>query len=583
MCENLNWIRGMVDQVDRTELWKTVTWLTKNTPYRLAGSEQEKFAAEYVATRMREYGLDVTNTTFRTYNSNPIASSFEVTSPVKRRLDSLPCAHIRSTPPEGADYELVYVGNGDYDSYHSLNIKGKLALVEVSYAPPVPEKARIADEMGAAGIVCMNWGNDEKVICHRGLKAVWGNPTEETLHKIPDIIGVGVTHTDGLWLKEQCRQGRVMVHIHAHSTRQWSPVHQPCGILHGNGKSDQMLLICSHLDAWQPGVTCNATGNATTLELCRILSRHREKIDRDIYFVFWNGHEIAEAAGSTWFVDHNWDLLNKKCICYMHIDSTGVDETSIYEIKSSDELLQFATDNVHALIPGGLRSMTLKKIGDQSFRGIGTPAVAQRMSFTKEAMAYAHGATLGWWNHTCKDNLDKCNIDTLVLDTKVHLAMICKLADSRILPYDFEKKIDKFCENLATLNQLYGDRIELLSLLSALSNVRAKVQKLQAISIGLSDASLIARYNEALMSVSRLLTNVSQTYADKYQQDSYGHSFLSSPVPLLAQLPLLDKYPQDSMEYGMIETQLVKNRNRISDAISQLDQLLGLYLIVLKG
>lgn len=94
---------------------------------------------------------------------------------------------------------------------------------------------------------------------------------------------------------------------------------------------------------------------------------------------------------------------------------------------------------------------------------------------------------------------------------------------------------------------------------------------------------MIARYNEALMSVSRLLTNVSQTYADKYQQDSYGHSFLSSPVPLLAQLPLLDKYPQDSMEYGMIETQLVKNRNRISDAISQLDQLLGLYLIVLKG
>ena len=62
--------------------------------------------------------------------------------------------------------------------------------------------------------------------------------------------------------------------------------------------------------------------------------------------------------------------------------------------------------------------------------GIGIPAVAQRMSFTKEAMAYAHGATLGWWNHTCKDNLDKCNIDTLVLDTKVHLAMICKLADS---------------------------------------------------------------------------------------------------------------------------------------------------------
>lgn len=578
----MDWVKEMLDQVDRDELWNTVTWLTENTPYRLAGSAQEAQAAEYITKRMKEYGLETSNTVFRTYNSAPLSSSLEVMSPVKRKLESLPCAHIRSTPPEGSDYELVYAGNGDYSAYEKLDIKGKMALVEVSYAPPVPEKARIAYEMGAAGIVCMNWGNDERVICHRGLKAVWGNPTEETFKKIPDLIGVGVTHTDGLWLRDLCEKGTVTIHVAAQASREWTPVHQPCGILRGNGKRDQMLLICSHLDAWQPGVTCNATGNATTLELCRILSQHRDELDRDIYFVFWNGHEIAEAAGSTWFLDHNWDMLNKKCVCYMHVDSTGVGETSIYEIKSSDELLHFAADNVQSVVPGDLRAMTLRKIGDQSFMGIGIPAVAQRMSFTKEAMEYAHGATLGWWNHTCEDGLDKCSLDTLVTDTKVSLAMICKLANSRILPYDFREKIERFQSSLQQLDVRYGDKIEIRTLRDALEKAKEKVLSLQALAPELPDEKTEC-CNEALIAVSRLLTNVSQTYADKYQQDSYGHTFLSFPVPLLAQLSLLEEYPEDSLDYGLIETQLVKNRNRISDAISQLDQMMSLYLAVLKG
>ena len=132
-------------------------------------------------------------------------------------------------------------------------------------------------------------------------------------------------------------------------------------------------------------MTCNATGNATTLEICRILSKHRQELDRDVYFVFWDGHEVAEAAGSTWFVDNNWDKLNKHCVCYMHIDSTGVKETELYEIKASEELLSFAKKNINDVLPElELRAMALKKIGDQSFMGIGVSSITQRKSFTKE-------------------------------------------------------------------------------------------------------------------------------------------------------------------------------------------------------
>ena len=417
-------------EVSKSEMMNTIRYMTEHFPYRLAGSPCEAAASEYVSQRMRDYGLEVENKVFYTYNSDPMFSKVQILQPEFLEIDSLPCAHIRATKPEGELFDLVYVGDGSYQAYEGLDVTGKMVLVEVSYAPPVPEKARIACEMGAAGIMCMNWGNDEEVICRRGLKAVWGNPTESNFHNIPDIVGVGVTRGAGLKLKSWCQQGKaVQVKVTAIADRTWSQVHQPQGILRGNGKRDEFLLVCSHLDAWKPGVTCNATGNATTLEICRILSRHREELDRDIYFVFWDGHEVAEAAGSTWFVDNYWDLLNKKCIGYTHIDSTGVRETELFEIKASEELLDFAKANAKAVLPQmPLRAMSLKKIGDQSFMGIGVPSITQRISFTQEYMDHAHGATLGWWNHTKEDGLDKCDPDILVEDTQASIQVIYDLA-----------------------------------------------------------------------------------------------------------------------------------------------------------
>ncbi len=576
-------LKKILSEVSKEEMSKTIHWLTENTPYRLAGSEDERRAAEYITNRMEEYGLEVTNNEFYTYNSDPQYSKIKVVSPEILEIDSLPCAHIKSTLPEGEEFDLVYGGNGSYESYEGLDVKGKLVLLEVSYAPPVPEKARIAWEMGAAGIVCMNWGNDEEVICNRGLKAVWGNPTEETFNKIPDIIGVGITRLAGLKLKEWCLAGEtVRLHVTAIATREWSKVHEPQGILRGNGKSDDFLLVCSHLDAWKPGVTCNATGNATALEICRLFSKYRQHLDRDVYFLFWNGHEIAEAAGSTWFIDQNWDLLQKKCISYMHIDSTGVGETEIFEIKASRELLNFAKDNYFA-IEGkkDIRAMALKKIGDQSFMGIGIPSITQRMSFTQEYMEKAHGATLGWWNHTKEDGLDKCDIDILETDTKVTLSVLYQLANIKILPYEYAVWFEELNEKLLNVETILGKHLKLTDLKENLEAAEKSVKAVQE-KIGVLDDEQIDLYNRYVKNVSHLLSNVFLTYADKYQQDSYGHSRLSTPIPLFADANRLDDLSPDSIEYGMVLTQLTKNKNRINDALYEVCELSYMALKALK-
>ena len=561
---------------------QTIRYMTKCFPYRLAGSPCEAASAEYVTQQLKKYGLEAKNEVFYTYNSDPMYSKVQILQPESLEVESLPCAHIRATKPEGEEFELVYVADGSYSAYDGLDVSGKMVLVEVSYAPPVPEKARIAYEMGAAGIMCMNWGNDEEVICRRGLKAVWGNPTESNFKNIPDLVGVGVTRGTGLKLKAWCQEGKeVRVKVTAIADRTWSKVHQPFGILRGNGKRDEFILVCSHLDAWKSGVTCNATGNATTLEICRILSEHRQELDRDIYFVFWNGHEVAEAAGSTWFVDNYWDLLNKKCVGYTHIDSTGVRETELFEIKASEELLDFAKANAKEVLPQmELRAMSLKKIGDQSFMGIGVPSITQRISFTQEYMDHAHGATLGWWNHTKEDGLDKCDPDILVEDTQASLQVIYNLACVELLPYDFSDKLAQFrkkAEKLAAQYSKHIDFTDLLDNMTQAENLVAQVQKKKENCHG----EKAQQYNDFVKEVSRQITNITMTYAEKYAQDSYGYTKLSMPIPLLADLPRLDALVPDSLEYGMVQTQLVKNKNRINDGLFMIIKLAELYLALL--
>lgn len=562
--------------IERGNLRKTVEWLTGHTPYRLAGSAQEREAARYVCAGMEACGLETSNRMIRSYNSTPRSSRLRVLSPVDEAMDSLPCAHVECTPPGGTDYELVYVGDGGETSYEGRDMGGKLALVEVSYAPPVPEKARIAWKHGAAGIVCMNWGNDEKVICRRGLKAVWGNPTEETIREMPRIIGISVTHSDGTRLKELCGRGRVQVHVEVEADRYWSEVSQPMGILRGETSSGQFILVGSHLDAWEPGVTCNATGNATALELCRALAREKSQLTRDIWFVFWDGHEIAEAAGSTWFADHYWEDLDKNCVAYVNIDSTGVSETELFEIKASEELLALATDTVGRGLPGTeIRAMSLKKIGDQSFMGIGIPAVAQRMSFSQEYMDRNHGATLGWWNHTREDGLDKYDLETLYNDTLLTCSLIWRLATEEVLPYDLDTRFRAIQEGLARLDG--NGHFDLAPLVERVAQARAAVAEIQDHVEALHDADSRELYNRYVMRVTRLLTNVAQTYADRWQQDSYGYSKLSAPLPLLADLSRLNALDPTTLEFGMIETQLVKNKNRILDALNRTLELSELY------
>ena len=370
---------------------------------------------------------------------------------------------------------------------------GKMVLVEVSYAPPVPEKARIAYEMGAAGIMCMNWGNDEEVICRRGLKGVWGNPTEANFHCIPEIVGVGVTRGAGLKLKQLCSGGAKKVEVKVTAIAGPHLEHRPPAHSDPATAMAAAMNFCwsaPTLDAWKPGVTCNATGNATTLEICRILSKHRQELDRDVYFVFWDGHEVAEAAGSTWFVDNNWDNLNKHCVCYMHIDSTGVKETELYEIKASGGVARLCQEEHQrrsslswSCAPWHSRKSAIRVLWASAFPPLRRGSPSPKNIWSTRTARHSGGGTTP--SRTGRTNAIPAALEE---DTQSNAqGPVYDLATAKILPYDFSDKLSAFHTNVKKIADKFGDHMDFIDLQDNLQTVERQVAEIQSMADDLSE------------------------------------------------------------------------------------------------
>lgn len=577
-----NLLKEMIAALDVEKSVEHVRWLTENTPSRISGLGQDRKAAEYICQRMEEYGLESKLLGFEAYNSHPGVSKVKIVSPIEKEIASIACCHIASTSAGGAEYEVVYLGSGGEEDYIGKDVAGKAVLVEVSYAPATPEKAMLASEHKAAAMICMNWGTAEhELICNRALKAVWGNPTPESFDKIPQIVGVNVTRKDGEYIKELCLKGeKVVLHMDVRSQREWQTLYQPLGILRGTEEPEKFLLVSAHLDAWCPGVTCNATGDATMLEMARVFGKFKDKMKRSIYFVYWNGHEIAEAAGSTWFQDYFYEDVRNNCIGYINIDSTGMRGAEKYGTDASRELSDFAYDTIKRVLNEEVSVAYLTKTGDQSFFGVGVPSIAGRVSYSPEVVQEQNGATLGYWNHTCEDSIDKMDVGNMEKDNRVDVGVILGLTNACVLPYDFSKTCEDMKQKVEYLRRESGDVIDMRGISDGIDRLSAGVVELNRLrsQAEMLSKERIRRLNDTLLRLSRVITNAFYTNAEKYDQDSYGRTILSKPLPLLFNVIALSKMEKDSLEYRLLYTKMLRNRNRVADAVLTACEYVELFL-----
>ena len=122
---------------------------------------------------------------------------------------------------------------------------------------------------------------------------------------------------------------------------------------------------------------------------------------------FWSGHSHGRYSGSTWYADQHWDELERRCAVHVNVDSTGgVGAMVLENAAAAPELLALAGEAIGEQAGAEYVGKRMSRSSDQSFWGIGIPAMFGALSEQPPAPVKMRNA-LGWWWHTPHDTLDK--------------------------------------------------------------------------------------------------------------------------------------------------------------------------------
>jgi hypothetical protein len=303
----------------------------------------------------------------------------------------------------------------------------------------------------------------------------------------------------------------------------------------------------------------NGAANATMLEVARVVARERDNWRRGMRLCFWSGHSHGRYSGSTWYADTHWDELERRCAVHVNVDSTGgIGATVLKNAAAAPELVALAGEAIGEQAAQDYAGKRMSRSSDQSFWGIGIPAMFGALSEQPPSPVKMRNA-LGWWWHTPHDTLDKIDEKNLVRDTRVFVHTLWRLLSDPVLPLDFAEHARVLLEELARLRTSLGDRMSIDDLIARTETLRTK-----AAAGGHSDAGL--------MRASRALAPVYYTSGDRFAHDPA----LPLPAwPVLDPLRKLAKVAPGTDSAQFLTVGARRARNRLLHALREATEALG--------
>ena len=379
-------------EISKTDLQEEVGWLADaKREGRMTGSPGAQASAEWIAEYFREIGLQPLGKDFYfpfDFNSGErvlpektsLAIEEEGKSAVTSTLDKefRPLSFSENGDAEGevvfAGYGLVVPegGNGtSYNSYESVDVKGKIALI-LRYVPENVDptrrahlnryaglryKAMQAREHGAKAVLVVTGPNspnageilpltNDTTSAGSGIIAasISGKlagellgPSGKTLKQLQTALDDENPHAEqGLALpKVKVKLSCAIQHLRKKDRN-------VIGVLPPAAGNDEYIMVGAHYDHLgrggsnsldrsgeenkiHPGADDNASGTAWVMELAGALAKdradHPEKFHRGLIFACWSGEEIG-IIGSAAFAEHPPVPLGK-VITYLNADMVG--------------------------------------------------------------------------------------------------------------------------------------------------------------------------------------------------------------------------------------------------------------------
>ncbi len=524
-------------------------------------------AAEIVA-RLESFGLPVTVHEPELFLSLPGSGAVLLG---QRRFRAKPMAMSRATTglvaplaylPNTHDPDLEEVFQRPQPSEADRLARGRVVVTE-GYG--MPGMVAHYEAAGALGVIAVNPGRN----AHWGIcTTIWGVPDLTDLPRKPGIPVVAVNNQDGQALIAAARRGEVAT-IVAEVEEGWfrSPI--PLVQIPGTDEPEAFALLHGHYDSWDVGVGDNAVGDATMVEVARVLWHHRRELRRSVWIAWWPGHSTGRYAGSTWFADHYAQELYQSCIAQVNCDSPGCRWATEYlDVAWMSEAEDFAKSVIKTIAGKDARGERPFQAGDYSFNNIGISSLFMLLS----TMAPEDRATKGYYAvggcggniawHTEDDTMEIADPSILLTDMKIYLATVMGAANATIAPFDFAATLAEFRATLERYQRAAGGVFSFGPTREAVAGLARAVERLNALAAGLHDRSVtdaeVRRVNGALRRLARRLVPINFTTGPAFFHDQAEQI---PPLPDLAPALEIPGCPPERL--GFVRTHLTRGQNRL--------------------
>ena len=560
----------IVEAVQIGEPWALVEQFS--TLVRESGTDEEREAVARITERLDAWGVPYVLYEPELLISLPRAAALTVGG---RSYAAKTPSMARSTDAAGESGPIVYEATGFARDVNEIfsgaqgtgDVAGKFVVTE---GFPMPGKVADLEARGASGVVCISPG--ERI--HEGIcTSIWGSPDLTSWTRQPTIPVVSVSNSDGRRLIEQLEGDGATATLVAQHEQGWRRIPVLVAELRGTVEPERFVLAHGHLDSWHGGVGDNATGDATLLELARVLGEHRDALKRTVRIAWWSGHSHGRYAGSTWYADTFALDLERNCICHINCDSPGCRDADVFEdVYWMAEAEGFAKDAIRDFTGQPSEGRNPLRAGDISFNNLGLSTFFMLSSTMPAALRqekgyYAVGGCGGnieW--HTEADTIDIADADRLLRDIRLYAGSTFRAANLPVHPLDFRATVAQIEETLGSIAGRAGGLVDLSGTLERAQSLRSALEGLYAAAHGLDSVEEARPVNDALLKIGRALVRILYSQSGTYRQD-----------PAL-NIPLLPEFAAaadavGTVPDGVLRTEFLRARNRLDAALDEATEL----------
>src|SRR5579864_1637688 len=393
--------------------YRQVAHLTENIGPRPSGSPQAKAAVDYVASELRQLGLDVQLEEVKVPHWIRGAESAELVEypsqaeGTKQKIVLTALGGSAATPVDGINAEVVVVNN--FDELKALGrnkISGKIVLFNevfdkqksaagmafIAYGEAVRYRGagpKAAADLGAAAALVRSVGDADFRLPHTGWSTSAGIPAGAVTAEDADLIA------------HLFSQGKVRMHLTL--TPQKLPDATSYNViadLKGSEHPEQIVIVSGHLDSWDLGTGAidDGAGVVVAMEAAEILQKLHLRPQRTLRVIAWMDEENGGAGSQAYTKDNSAEFSN-------HIAAIESDAGAAHPLGFNVRMVPHAAELLRPVL-AILQSFGANAVVPTSYPP-GADIAAMSESGVPALGILQDGRTYFHYHHSAADTLDK--------------------------------------------------------------------------------------------------------------------------------------------------------------------------------